>query len=140
MKIIQQLPALKIPNLLIVQEIVQNGLMVTVAGVNSPWAFIRPWEGDTPKWVHGLKYIRAEGTKGAPYRRHILELFKSQRDAWMIGGQGPLEAKFLGYYDCNQDDWEANAVRFTEMNSREALMQYGFHFAAYFKPFNQCTS
>ena len=135
MKIIQQLPPLKIPNLLIVQEIVQDGLMVKMAGVNSPSAFVRLWEGEQPKWVDGLKYIRAEGTKGAPYRRHILELFKSQRDAWMIGGQGPLKAVRLGYWDCTQDDWEANAVRFTDMNSREALMQHGFHFAAYFKPF-----
>ena len=140
MKIIQQLPPLKIPNLLIVHKIVQDGLMVTVAGVACQSAFIRLWEGEQPKWVDGLKYIKVEGTKGAPYRRHILELFKSQRDAWMIGGQGPLWAVCLGYWDCSQDDWEANAVQFSELNSRELLTQHGFHFAAYFKPFKQCTS
>lgn len=139
MKIIQQLPPLKIPNLLIVHEIVKDGLMVTVAGVKSPWAFIRLWDGETPKWVDGLKYIKANGTKGAPYRRHILELFKSQRDAWMIAGQGPMDASFLGYFDCDQDDATVNCWQFIDLNSCELLEAHGYTAYAASKKISQNT-
>jgi len=66
--------------------------MATVAGVKTPWAFVRLWTGETPDWAADAKYIRVVGTKGAPYTRHLLDLFRSQRNAWMIGGQGALEA------------------------------------------------
>ena len=127
MQIIQQLPALKIPNLLIVHEVVTNGLMVTVAGVKSPQAFIRLREGNEPrKWTEGLKYIRVDGTKGAPYKRHILDLFKSQRDAWMIAGQGPLWCSSIKYKDCDEDEMAENAIKFIEMNSINLLDAHGY--------------
>ncbi|CAB4136036.1 hypothetical protein UFOVP296_7 [uncultured Caudovirales phage] len=66
--------------------------MATVAGVKTPWAFVRLWAGEPPAWAADAKYIRVMGTKGAPYTRHLLDLFRSQRNAWMIGGQGALEA------------------------------------------------
>ena len=127
MKIIGQLPALRIPNLLIVHDVVTNGLMVTMAGVKSPQAFIRLWEGNEPcKWTEGLKYIKVEGTKGAPYKRHILDLFKSQRDAWMIAGQGLLRYSGLGYSECDKDKMAENAIKFIEMNSINLLDAHGY--------------
>ena len=127
MQIIQQLPSLKIPNLLIVHEVVTNGLMVTVAGIKSPQAFIWLREGNEPrKWTEGLKYIKVEGTKGAPYKRHILDLFKSQRDAWMIAGQGLLRCSGLGYGKCNEAEMAENAIKFAEMNSINLLDAHGY--------------
>ncbi len=128
MKIIAQLNALRIPNIFRVKDVVQGGLMVTVAGIKTPWAFIRLWDGPTPAWAMRASYIEAKGTKGAPYRRHILKLFKSQRDAWMIGGDGPLEVVAWGDSErtLTADRVKSNQVNFLEYNSEEALVAHGY--------------